>query len=91
MKQPQSSLIQKTNHGGNKPVEPETGLLVFLWYLGKGDTLLSIGDRFNITESTVNNFLYIILKMQNIFIVTVKIIKTLQKALQHILVGLVNL
>lgn len=66
-------LIRKRNQGGNRPVEPEKGLLVFLWYLSKQDTLLSIAEHFNLVPSTVMNlvniFLYVVLQLKNKYIV----------------------
>ncbi|KAK4886383.1 hypothetical protein RN001_002654 [Aquatica leii] len=58
------SIIKKRYRGGHYPIQPERGLLVFLWYMSKPDSLHSIGDRFNIVPSSVmqivNAFLYII-------------------------------
>ncbi|XP_044270364.1 putative nuclease HARBI1 [Tribolium madens] len=65
-------LIHKKYRGGNCVVQPEKGLLVFLWYISKQDTLLSIADRFNLVPSTVmsivNAFLYTILKLKSKYI-----------------------
>ncbi|KAG5863813.1 hypothetical protein JTB14_009368 [Gonioctena quinquepunctata] len=39
--------------GGQQPVSMEKCVLMFLWWLGKGDTLISVSDRFNVAISTV--------------------------------------
>lgn len=41
--------------GGHQPVSMEKCVLMFLWWLGKGDTLISVSDRFNVALSTVYN------------------------------------
>ncbi|KAB0804620.1 hypothetical protein PPYR_01590 [Photinus pyralis] len=46
---------RKIYHGGYAPVSKEKCLLITLWYLAKGETLRSIGDRFNLSDSTVFN------------------------------------
>ncbi|KAK5648231.1 hypothetical protein RI129_003123 [Pyrocoelia pectoralis] len=44
---------KKYAHGGHLPVPQEKCLLITLWYLGKAETFVSIGDKFNVSESTV--------------------------------------
>lgn len=39
--------------GGGLPVPAYKQLLVTLWWLGKGETLISVGDKFNLSVSTV--------------------------------------
>jgi hypothetical protein len=53
----QTRLIQKRYRGGNHVIPPEKGLLAFLWYMSKQDTLLSIADRFNLVPSTLSQCL----------------------------------
>jgi hypothetical protein len=68
----QTRLIQKRYRGGNHVIPPEKGLLAFLWYMSKQDTLLSIADRFNLVPSTVmhlvNAFLYVLLQLKGKYI-----------------------
>jgi hypothetical protein len=56
----------------NHVIPPEKGLLAFLWYMSKQDTLLSIADRFNLVSSTVmhlvNAFLYVLLQLNGKYI-----------------------
>lgn len=37
----------------NYPVRPEKGLLIMLWNMAHGDTLMCTADRFGIAPSTV--------------------------------------
>ncbi|KAL1488702.1 hypothetical protein ABEB36_014501 [Hypothenemus hampei] len=66
-------LIKRKYRGGNYPVHPEKGLLIFIWYLSKPDALNTISEAFRVLPSTVmrvvNAFLYIIksLKQKYIF------------------------
>jgi hypothetical protein len=39
--------------GGGHPVSVEMQLLMTLWWLGKGEVLLSVADKFNVCVSTV--------------------------------------
>lgn len=39
--------------GGNLSIPLEKKLLICLWYLAKGNAMISIGDRFNVATSTV--------------------------------------
>jgi hypothetical protein len=62
-------LIKKKFRGGNNPVPPEKCLLVFLRYIGSQETLNSLADRFQLTDSTVmqivNAFLYMTVHLRN--------------------------
>lgn len=42
----------RTNIGGRVAVPLEKCLLMTLWYLAKGETIMSIADRFNVANST---------------------------------------
>lgn len=42
--------------GGGVPLTTEKALLVTLWWLGKGDPLISISDRINIAVSTAHHY-----------------------------------
>ncbi|KAF2887247.1 hypothetical protein ILUMI_18926, partial [Ignelater luminosus] len=44
---------EKIYSGGEKPVPMEKALLMTIWWLGKGEVLLSVADKFNVTVSTV--------------------------------------
>ena len=59
-----NNLIRKKYRGGNYLVAPEKSVLVFLWFLSRQDTLLSIADHFDLVPSTVmnivNSLLYLI-------------------------------
>lgn len=65
-------LILKKYRGGNIPVQPETALLIFLWYMSQQDTLQSISFTFKVATSTVmnivNSCLYLLLKLKNKYI-----------------------
>lgn len=54
--------LHKVYTGGGKQVPAETQLLMTLWWLGKGETLISISDRFDVCLSTVYNCTGVILK-----------------------------
>lgn len=43
---------------GEEATEPEKILLMALWYLGKGDTIISISDRFGVAESTCHKVIH---------------------------------
>jgi hypothetical protein len=69
-------LLHKVYHGGHRPLGTEKALLVFLWYMATQDTLLSIGETFQIVPATihriVNNLLFVIVGLKNKFIVWAK-------------------
>lgn len=66
------NLIKKKYRGGNFPVDPKKGLLMFLWYIAKQDTLSTIAEVFRVVPSTVMNiincFLYVLLKLKKRYI-----------------------
>lgn len=45
--------LNKPYTGGEEPVCAEKMLLMTLWWLGKGEVLLSVSDKFNVSVSTV--------------------------------------
>lgn len=47
--------------GGQHPVSMEKCVLMFLWWLGKGDTLIYVSDRFNVALSTVYSVVELII------------------------------
>lgn len=53
--------LQKPYHGGEIPLTAEKALLMTLWWLGKGESLNSIGDRFDAAPSTVHHYANILL------------------------------
>lgn len=65
-------LIIKQYRGGRHPISPERALLVFLWYMGTQDSLISIAETFRIVPSTcmniVNAFLHITAKIKKKYI-----------------------
>lgn len=58
-KEPFSILLNKLLvnerlfRGGEPPISPDQQLLMTLWWLGKGEVLITIADRFNVVVSTV--------------------------------------
>lgn len=66
------NLIKKKYRGGNFPIHPEKGLLIFIWYLSKPDALNSIAEAFRVLPSTVmrltNAFLYVIKSIKSKYI-----------------------
>lgn len=46
--------IHKEYVGGNEPIAAEKMLLMTFWWLGKGEVLLSVADRFSISLSTTH-------------------------------------
>lgn len=48
--------LQKKYHGGRFPVTSEKALLMTLWWLGKGESLNSIADRFDVAPWTVHHY-----------------------------------
>ncbi|XP_018566332.1 putative nuclease HARBI1 [Anoplophora glabripennis] len=55
-------LSRSQYRGGYLPIQLEKKVLICLWYLAKGDTMISIGDRFNVATSTVFNCIDTILQ-----------------------------
>jgi hypothetical protein len=62
-------LIKKKFRGGNNPMPPEKCLR----YIGSQETLNSLADRFQLTDSTVtqivNAFLYITVHLRNTYVI----------------------
>lgn len=50
-----NSELIKSYNGGNKPISFPTKILISLWYFGREISMHSIGDRFNVSKSTVYN------------------------------------
>ncbi|KAG5893979.1 hypothetical protein JTB14_006582 [Gonioctena quinquepunctata] len=65
--------LHKEFVGGNYPISAEKTLLMTLWWLGKGEVLLSVADRFNISLSAVHKgtelVLHLILNLLEKYIV----------------------
>ena len=57
----QCPILNKPFQGGGVPLTCEKALLIVLWWLGKGDALNSIGDRFDVAQSTVHNYANLVL------------------------------
>lgn len=57
-----SEDFHKRYQGGGELVPIDKQLLMTLWWLGKGETLLSLSDRFNVALSTVFNCTTVILE-----------------------------
>lgn len=53
--------FSKAYQGGGVPLNCEKVLLMTLWLLGKGDSLVSIGDRFDVATSTVHYYVNIMI------------------------------
>lgn len=45
--------LHKPYHGGGLPIPANLQLCMTLWWLGKGETLLSVSERFGVAISTV--------------------------------------
>lgn len=58
----QCPQLCKVYKGGGLPVPVETSVLITLWWLGKGDTLISISDRFIVAASTAYTYCDIVIK-----------------------------
>lgn len=65
--------INILNIGGGIPIPAEKRLMMLLWWLGKGETLLSVSDKFNTALSAIhksNNLLLDeIISLQHTYIV----------------------
>lgn len=60
-------LYTSSKHtGGNLPLNLEKMLLIILWYLAKGEVIISIGDRFNVANSTVHSAITVVLGLINL-------------------------
>ena len=46
-------LVADHSHGGNKPLSLDKQLMITLWYLSHKDTIISISDRFGVSEYSV--------------------------------------
>lgn len=62
------NLIKKKYRGGNFPIVPEKGLLIFIWFLSKPDALNCIAEAFRVLPSTV-------MRLTNVFLYVMKCIK----------------
>ncbi|KAJ8915568.1 hypothetical protein NQ315_012453 [Exocentrus adspersus] len=56
-----SPAISQEFKGGERPVPADKKVLITLWWLGKGEVLLSVADKFNVTVSTVHKCVYLVL------------------------------
>lgn len=45
--------LNKNYTGGGQPVLAEKQLMMTLWWLGKGETIISVSEKFNVALSTV--------------------------------------
>ncbi|VEN39717.1 unnamed protein product [Callosobruchus maculatus] len=64
-------ILQRKYTGGHYPLSLTHQLLIFLWYMGTQDTLLSIENHFNVSRTTVMNIvrlLYFTLRLKKMYI-----------------------
>jgi hypothetical protein len=78
----EEKILSKKFHGGHTPVHPQKALMIFLWYLSKQETLISIGQHFGIVPSTVmeiiDTFLNIFAAQKKMFIFWPNTVEELQ-------------
>lgn len=59
--------------GGEMPITAEKKLVMTLWWLGKGEVLLSVSDKFNVALSAVHKSVNVVLnqlvELQYVYIV----------------------
>ena len=46
-------LVADQSHGSDKPLSLDKQLMITLWYLSHKDTIISISDRFDVSEYSV--------------------------------------
>ncbi|KAI4464145.1 hypothetical protein MML48_4g00017245 [Holotrichia oblita] len=58
-------LHEKVYRGGLEPIPSEKAMLATLWYLAKGETIISVADQFNISLSSAHSIINNVVSAMN--------------------------